>query len=75
MLLILVPKETNRLRYTLQLILVNLLGLEIELTCNIADYQQYDGQKFSYGVKIDEVSLFFSLNVLIVCTISPVAFL
>jgi len=65
MLLILVPKVTNRLRYTMQLMLNRLLGLEVEYTCNISDFKHYDGPKFSYGVSVENKFLFFAANSLL----------
>jgi hypothetical protein len=62
MLLILVPKETNRLRYTMQLMLHRLLGLEIKLTRELPVFEQYEGPKFSYGVAVDEKHHFFAAN-------------
>jgi len=60
--LILIPKETNRLQYIMQLILKQLLGLEIELTVDITCFTQFDGPKFSYGVNVDNEFLFFGAN-------------
>ncbi|MEI6062405.1 MAG: polysaccharide deacetylase family protein [Bacteroidota bacterium] len=65
MLLILVPKETNRLRYTMQLMLTRLLGLEIQYTCDSLVFGQHKGPKFSYGVSVDEHSLFFAATALL----------
>lgn len=65
MLLILVPNETNRLRYIMQLMLIRLLGLEIEFTSNLSDFEHYDGPKFSYGVNVDKKFLFFAANSLL----------
>jgi hypothetical protein len=60
--LILIPKETNRLHYTMQLLLNQLLGLEIEFTVNITVFEQFEGPKFSYGVSVDNKYLFFASN-------------
>ncbi len=62
MLLILVPKETNRLLFTMQLILTRLLGLNIKFTCDLSDFERHIGPKFSYGVKVEENYLFFASN-------------
>jgi len=62
MLLILVPKETNRLHYTMQLLLHRLLGLEFEYTCDDAYFKQYNGPKFSYGVQVNEEFVYFASN-------------
>ena len=60
MLLILVPKETNRLHYAMQLVLVRLLGLDINFTSDISVFENHEGAKFAYGVKVDEKYLFFA---------------
>jgi len=65
MLLILVPKVTNRLRYTMQLMLNQLLGLEVEYTCDISEFKHYDGPKFSYSVAVENKFLFFAANSLL----------
>lgn len=62
MLLILIPKITNRLRYAMQLILTRLLGLEVNYTSDLSAFEYYDGPKFSYGVSVDEKYLFFASN-------------
>jgi len=62
MVLILVSKVTNRLRYTMQLMLTRLLGLESDYTTDLSVFEQYDGPKFSYGVPVDEKYLFFASN-------------
>jgi len=65
MLLILIPKETNRLHFTMQLMLTRLLGLELSYTIDPSYFEQYDGPKFSYGVSVDEKYLFFASNSLL----------
>jgi hypothetical protein len=62
MLLILVPKETNRLHFTMQLMLTRLLGQEITYTIEFPVFEQFEGPKFSYGVAVDEKYLFFASN-------------
>ena len=62
MLLILVPKETNRLHFTMQLMLTNLLGLEINYTNDLSFFENYDGPKFSYGVPVGERFLYVASN-------------
>jgi len=62
MLLILIPKETNRLHFTMQLMLTQLLGLEVGYTNELSVFELYDGPKFSYGVSVDEKYLFFASN-------------
>jgi len=62
MLLILVPKVTNRLRYTLQLVLKRLLGIDFRFSCDVSEFEQWEGPKFSYGVPVDEKYLFFASN-------------
>jgi len=62
MLLILIPKETNRLKYIMQLMLTRLLGLEVNYTTDITFFQRFEGPKFSYGVPVDKTNLFFASN-------------
>jgi hypothetical protein len=62
MLLILIPKETNRLHFTMQLMLTKLLGLEVNYTNDLSFFKNFDGPKFSYGVPVDEKFLFFESN-------------
>jgi len=62
MVLILTPKVTNRLRYTMQLMLTRLLGLEIDFTTDLSAFEQFDGPKFSYGMSVTEKYLFFATN-------------
>ena len=62
MLLILVPKETNRLHYTMQLLLTRLLGLEVEYTGDLTYFEQHNGPKFSYGVQVNDEFIFFASN-------------
>lgn len=62
MVLILVPKETNRLRYIMQLLLTQLLGIEIKFTINQSVFEAWVGPKFSYGVHVEETNLFFASN-------------
>jgi len=65
MLLILVPNETNRLRYAMQLMLTRLLGLEIGFTNKLSEFEHYEGPKFSYGVNVQKKFLFFAANSLL----------
>jgi len=65
MVLILVAKETNRLRYAMQLMLTRLLGIPIGFTGDMATFENYAGAKFSYGVKVDEKYLFFASHPLL----------
>jgi hypothetical protein len=62
MFLILTPKETNRLHFTMQLMLNNLLGLEVIYTSELSFFENYDGPKFSYGVPVKENFLYFASN-------------
>lgn len=62
MLLVLIPKETNRLRYTIHLMLTQLLGLEVAYTCDLSVFEQHDGPKFSYGIPVRAEYLFFASN-------------
>jgi len=52
MILILVQKSTQRLRYTMRLVLTGILGLEYEITTNADDFQSFTGCKFTYGKSI-----------------------
>ncbi len=65
MLLILIPKETNRLHFTMQLMLTRLLGLELSYTTDASYFEQFDGPKFSYGVTVNKKYLFFACNSLL----------
>ncbi len=65
MFLILTPKETNRLHFTMQLMLNNLLGLEVIYTNELSFFENYDGPKFSYGVPVKEKFLYFASNELL----------
>ncbi len=62
MLLILIPKETNRLHFIMQLMLTRLLGIELTYTSDVSVFQQYKGPKFSYGVAVDTKYLYFASN-------------
>jgi len=66
MVLILVPKATNRLRYTMQLMLSRLLGLEVDFTNDIQVFHQYEGPKFSYSVPVEKKYLYFAGNGLLI---------
>ncbi len=62
MVLILIPKVTNRLRYTMQLMLTQLLGIETDYTNDFSVFKKYAGPKFSYGVPVEEKFLMFASN-------------
>jgi len=47
--LILVPKITNRLHYTLDFVFGTVLGVDFELTTNTAAFRDFEGRKMSYG--------------------------
>lgn len=47
--LILVPKITNRLQYTLDFVFGTLLGVEFRLTTDSSKFRDFEGQKMSYG--------------------------
>lgn len=49
MLLVYVPKLTNRLGYTLNVILKHLLRFDFSITANRDDYLAYDGMRLCYG--------------------------
>lgn len=58
MLLVHVPKLTNRLGYTLNVILKHILRIDFSITTNEADFMQYDGMRLCYGPKRLGDSLF-----------------
>lgn len=60
--LILVTKETNRVRFIMQLMLARLLGVKFELCTNLTDFLNYSGPKFSYGIAVDDKNLFFAAD-------------
>ncbi len=62
MVLILIPKITNRIQFTMQLIFNRLLGLKFNITTSLSEFEEYTGPKFSYGVPVDEKYLFFASN-------------
>jgi hypothetical protein len=47
--LILVPKVTNRLHYTLDFVFGTMLGVDFTLTTNVASFRDFEGPKMSYG--------------------------
>ena len=47
--LILVPKITNRLHYTIDFVFGTVLGVDFELTTNSAAFRDFEGMKMSYG--------------------------
>ena len=47
--LILVPKNTNRLQYTLDFVFGTLLGADFKLTTDVASFRDFEGPKMSYG--------------------------
>ncbi|MBR6292576.1 MAG: polysaccharide deacetylase family protein [Bacteroidales bacterium] len=49
MLLVYVPKLTNRLGYTLNVLLKHVLRIDFSITVNEADYQAFDGMRLCYG--------------------------
>lgn len=57
--LILVPKTTNRLRYTFDLVLHRLLGLSYRFTTDVHSFIQTTGPGFVYGEKAVEGFPFF----------------
>jgi hypothetical protein len=61
-LLILVPKITNRLRYTFELVLEKQLGLKFQVTTDNAFFKAFEGPKFIYGNESDNSTLFFKAS-------------
>ncbi len=47
--LILVPKVTNRLHYTLEFVFNTMLGVDFKLTTDVASFRDFEGPKMSYG--------------------------
>jgi hypothetical protein len=62
MMLILVPKVSNRVRYIMNLMLTRLLGIDFQLTTSVADFEACENEKFSYGVSTSVANLFFASN-------------
>ena len=48
--LVLTPKITNRLRFTFNLLLGDLLGVEPVFTVSKEEFLSFDGPKLSYGI-------------------------
>src|ERR1051326_7090899 len=59
MVLVHIPKITNRLRFTFNFIFRDILGTEIRLTTDETEFGNFNGAKFSYGQHAIEGSLFF----------------
>jgi len=59
MVLILVPKITNRLKYIMQLMLQELLGLDYSFTTDRAVFSAHVGPRFAYGCNVESDELFF----------------
>ena len=47
--LILVPKNTNRLQYTLDFVFGTMLGVDFKLTTDASAFRDFEGPKMSYG--------------------------
>lgn len=47
--LILVPRNTNRLQYTFDFVFGTMLGVDFKLTTDMAMFRDFDGLKMSYG--------------------------
>lgn len=47
--LILVSRITNRLHYTFDFVFSTMLGVDFELTTDVASFRDYEGRKMSYG--------------------------
>lgn len=61
-LLILVPKITNRLRYTFELVLEKQLGLNFQLTTDSVLFKAFEGPKFIYGNDAENNTMFFKAS-------------
>lgn len=65
MVLVFTEKPTNRIRYTFNLFLRELLNVPFKLTSSREEFNSFEGAKFSYGKKPLENELFFgSVNLL-----------
>ena len=60
MILVFAPKSTARLRYTLNLMLRELLGFDFTITTDTDEFQSYSGAKFSYGKRLQDNDLHFA---------------
>ncbi len=60
MILVFTQKSTARLRYTLHLVLKELLGFDFSLTTEADEFQSYTGAKFSYGKRLQQTGLHFA---------------
>lgn len=63
--LLYVPRVTNRLRYVIDLLFGEQLGLSVEFTTNIDVYNTSDGPKCVYGDQATEGDLFFKSTTLL----------
>lgn len=67
MLLIYVPKLTNRLGYTINVVMRDILQTEFSITSDIGTFENYEGPRISYGfqrVVEDDTPFFRSVNLL-----------
>lgn len=62
MLLVFLPRETNRTKYTFSLILGKLLGIDYQITTDADVYRTRVGPKFSYGRVAPDDSLHFGAD-------------
>jgi len=60
--LVLAPKITNRLRFTFNLMLSDLLGVEPAFTVSTEEFLNCDGPKLSYGIHLNDDHIFFASN-------------
>lgn len=60
MILVYVQKSTSRIRYTMRLMLNELLGLDFKITSNPDEFQAYTGAKFTYGKSLGADYLHFA---------------
>ena len=68
MLLVYVPKLTNRLGYTLNVLLKHVLHIDFSITVSEADFMAYDGMRLCYGSKRLGDSLFIKSDDLLFVT-------
>lgn len=60
--LVLVPKITNRLRYTFNLMFCDLLGIEPSFTTSADEFLAFSGPKLSYGVNLDDDQFYIAAH-------------
>jgi hypothetical protein len=62
MIFVLTRKITNRVSYIFRLLLEEMLGLDITLSTNQAEFDAYEGPKLAYGVQPSSGGLYFAAD-------------